>query len=141
MPRDLKLYIFFFRMASNLTEQLALGNMEPPPPYVIQEEHSVQTSGLTGSKQTVVDEQRSRAASGEPNWLATSTSEVMIRTARSCTSLNEGKKSTSKSRPPFLRTHTRISIREKQGRSNSRIAIGKDKREGIKKKIAIPKYN
>jgi len=84
--------LFFFRMASDLTEQLALGNMEPPPPYVIQEEHSVQTSGLTGSKQTIVDEQRSRAASGEPNWLASSTSEVMIRTARSCSSLNEGKK-------------------------------------------------
>ena len=124
-------------MVSDLTEQLALGNMEPPPPYVTQAEHSVSskdTSGLTGSKQTAVDEQRSRAASGEPNWLASSTSEVMIRTARSCSSLNEGKKSTSKSRPPFLRTHTRISIREKQGRSNSRIAIGKDKREGIKKK-------
>ena len=119
-------------MVSDLTEQLALGNMEPPPPYVIQEEHSVQTSGLTGSKQTAVDEQRSRAASGEPNWLASSTSEVMIRTARSCTSLNEGKKSPSnKSRPPFLRTHTRISIREKQGRSNSRIAIGKDNRARI----------
>ena len=113
-------------MVSDLTEQLALGNMEPPPPYVIQEEHSVQTSGLTGSKQTVVDEQRSRAASGEPNWLASSTSEVMIRTARSCTSLNEGKKSPlNKSRPPFLRTHTRISMREKQGRSNSRLQLVK----------------
>ena len=121
-------------MVSDLTEQLALGNMEPPPPYVIQEEHSVpskDTSGLTGSKQTAIDEQRSRAASGEPNWLASSTSEVMIRTARSCTSLNEGKKSSSKSRPPFLRTHTRISMREKQGRSNSRIAIGKDNKARI----------
>ena len=114
-------------MASDLTEQLALGNMErppspppPPPPYVTQ--HSM--PGNCSSKDDTEDDQRSRAASGEPNWLASSTSEVMMRTARSCTSLNEGKTS-SKSRPPFLRTHTRISIREKQGRSNSRIAIGR----------------
>ena len=89
------------------------------------------------------EDQRSRAVSGDPNRLtALENSEVKVmRSSRSCASLCEGHKSASKTRPPFLRTHTRLSIgrrRSDRGRSNSRVAIGKH-RPLWKPFIPVPK--
>ena len=77
------------------------------------------------ASKTKEEDDRIRTASGDCNRLVapTNTSEVneVMKNARSA-SLHEGHGTSSKTRPPFLRAHTRLSIC--RGRSNSRAAIG-----------------
>ena len=93
---------------------------------------------LASKTKTKIEDQRCRASSGDPTITkltsATLAPEV-VRPARSCASLNEGGQNkekddtSSKCRPPLLRTNTRLSIR--RGRSNSRVAFGKFMRHSV----------
>ena len=86
-------------------------------------EENLALKSASAASKTKKEDDRIRTASGDCNRLVapTNTSEVneVMKNARSA-SLHEGP--SSKTRPPFLRAHTRLSIR--RGRSNSRAAIG-----------------
>ena len=88
-------------------------------------EEKLALKSASATSKTKEEDDRIRTASGDCNRLAapTNSSEVteVMKNARSA-SLHEGHVTSSKTRPPFLRAHTRLSIC--RGRSNSRAAIG-----------------